>query len=259
MLSRFASNRTAAAPYRSLDPTGLRSDFLAALKTTHAALVPLGERNALLSLTPPELEQLRKTIASIGADARALGLQKLALRAYAFEFRIDDYQGPKTRAHQSFEFRESFRYLMDVIGQTLAEQPNMNGVPHMARRVVLASGNSLDHSYAAEALGTAVKLTLTQSAADLFEHLSHHSTDLVLLGDRLPDLTVLETLDQLKETPAMAALPVLVLAQDGATETSVGALVHGATDVVPCGLRPSEAGQRILDALTSGRQRLHRN
>ena len=259
MLSRFAANRPATAPYRPLDPSGERTDFLSALKTTYASLVPLAERNSLLALSPPELEQLRRTIASIGADARAFGMQKLALRAYALEFRIDDFQGPKSRAHQSFEFRESFRYLLEVIGQTLSEQPNTSQTPKVARRVVLASSNSLDRRYASEALGSAVKLSFAGSAGELFEHLSSATADLVLLGDSLPDLTLLEALDQLKETPATASIPVLVLALDGAAETSVGALVHGATDVVPSGLPPSEAGQRIWDALTTGRQRLHRN
>ncbi|MEO1551910.1 MAG: hypothetical protein AAFR93_16015 [Pseudomonadota bacterium] len=258
MLSRFATAR-AAAPYRPLDPSGERSDFLSELATTYRALTPLLDRNQLLALCPAEMEQLRKTAAKIGADARALGLQKLALRAYAFEFRIDDFQGLRARAHQSFEFRESFRYLLEVMGQTVAEVPNISDTPQVARKVVLASSRSLDARFAAEALGTGVELARTTSCGDLVAHLADSHADLILLGEKLSDLTVLETLDQLKETPLTARTPVLVLAEQAGTDISVGALVHGAIDVVPTGLPPSEAGQRMMDALTTGRQRLHRS
>ena len=266
MLPRLSMFSRKDAPYQDLDPGQERRAFVATLNDALGEIAPLGQRHKMLSLKAGDLQRLRQIVSAIGADAKVLGLQKLALRSFALEFRIDQVQDNR-QAVQSTDFRDTFYYFLDVARQTAAQFEN-EGLVSLRERgpdrqtgwhILVVDASTWAADFARAALGTSCQISHAQDGSSAFDTMQAFRPDLILLDPSLDDITGQEFLETLSETPHTATVPVIVVSTDTSTEAAVSALVNGAVDFVSKGLMPEDFQTRVLSILNSGRQRLHHN
>ncbi len=103
-----------------------------------------------------------------------------------------------------------------------------------------------------------VELVLTQggfgvsaftSADALLTELAARAPAAVLLDVRIPGLSGLDALKAIKEDPASAAIPVLMLTGDGRLDRIVQAMQLGAAGYVMKPFEPAQLVERVQDLL----------
>ena len=81
------------------------------------------------------------------------------------------------------------------------------------------------------------------------EHLAASATDLVLLDVTMPELDGFETLRRIREAPATARLPVLMLTANAGAADRARAQSLGADDFIAKPFDPAEVVERIRERL----------
>ena len=94
-----------------------------------------------------------------------------------------------------------------------------------------------DDAHLAELIGAALKKagyrTHQEGSADAtFSYLKTATPDLLLLDVRLPGISGLKLLEILKQEPATAGVPVIMMTTEGGTENKVRGLMAGADDYI---------------------------
>lgn len=92
----------------------------------------------------------------------------------------------------------------------------------------------------------------TAKGQEVVPHLEAHGTDLVLLDLRLPDMSGLDVLRELKSNADIRAVPVIIVSALGDEETVVSGLNLGAVDYVTKPFRIRELLARAAAALRRG-------
>ncbi|MEE8396857.1 MAG: response regulator, partial [bacterium] len=80
--------------------------------------------------------------------------------------------------------------------------------------------------------GLTCELFLCHRARQALEFLAGTAVDLVLLDVMMPDLDGFQVLDQLKDNPDTANIPVIILTSTQETDYVVRAFAHGAVDYI---------------------------
>lgn len=88
---------------------------------------------------------------------------------------------------------------------------------------------------------------------EVVSHAKAHGPDLILLDLRLPDISGLDVLRELKSDVATQAVPVIIVSALGDEETVVSGLNLGAVDYVTKPFRMRELLARVAGALRRGR------
>jgi two-component system phosphate regulon response regulator PhoB len=95
-----------------------------------------------------------------------------------------------------------------------------------------------------------------ESAEEALERVAHETFDLLLLDWNLPRMTGLELCRTIRESPRLAALPVLFLTANASSQDMVEAFASGCDDYVVKPFRAPELGARIFSLLRRARKPL---
>jgi CheY-like chemotaxis protein len=101
-------------------------------------------------------------------------------------------------------------------------------------------------------LGTTLK-----GGPGLNEHIRRHPPDLVLLDGNLPDVDGGEVLRQIRNDPAIADLPVIVVSADATPERMTSLMAAGANEYVTKAFNFEHLDHLISDLITTARPAKH--
>lgn len=90
----------------------------------------------------------------------------------------------------------------------------------------------------------------TTAPKDALELIFHERPDVVLLDVMMPDVSGLDILTKLRETPATVSLPVIIFTAAADQSLKCDALQRGATDFLAKPVEPNELTARVRNALT---------
>lgn len=93
--------------------------------------------------------------------------------------------------------------------------------------------------------GAGFEVTAVDGGRAALEHLAASATDLVLLDVTMPELDGFETLRRIREAPATARLPVLMLTANAGAADRARAESLGADDFIAKPFDPAEVVERI--------------
>lgn len=87
---------------------------------------------------------------------------------------------------------------------------------------------------------------------DALAHLASSATDLVLLDVTMPEIDGFETLRRIREAPATARLPVLMLTANASAADRTRAQSLGADDFIAKPFDPADVVERVRTRLDAG-------
>jgi two-component system, cell cycle response regulator len=129
----------------------------------------------------------------------------------------------------------------------------VKAAPRGARLLLVEDDESLSRALETVLEDRGYVTTRLATADGLAEYLASHRIDLVVLDLNLPGVNGIDALEALKQDPAHADLPILVLSGTRTAESSIRALGSGAIDYVAKPFQTEELLARIDAHLRIGR------
>lgn len=120
------------------------------------------------------------------------------------------------------------------------------------KQILIVEDNQLDLDFLKEILSETYIIQEAKNAIEALEILQSykHSVDLILLDVFTSQMDGYSFLEQLKEDTDYAAIPVIVMTQEGGEEEQIRALSCGASDFLPKPYRPQFILHIIENILT---------
>ena len=97
--------------------------------------------------------------------------------------------------------------------------------------------------------GAGIEVAAVEGGRAALAHLAASATDLVLLDVIMPELDGFETLRRIRETPATATLPVLMLTASAGAADRARAESLGANDFIAKPFDPADVVERVRAGL----------